>query len=632
VFDPDQQNSDSSVEECPHYESKPGYKGQAGQCRLLKRILRTDEPAFSAVNRDACEACCRSDFPSTRLFNNVIASLVHASARRIIERNGVAGCDVARAEELQEFAISEVARTTLRSRQPTQKTNGQKTDVLPGRARLYSCDVVVCCTDESDRTVAAAESVIDQRDVRAIIHLVDDGGGAAGVTSQFDDNDRVVVHRNEKPLGLFSTMTKLLPELQSRYVAFQDPRSISRPDRLKRTIDLLERQGGEIGVTAVESADGVLVPETPDGPAENTLPWQSLVIRRNTLLDLQRMHGSSINDISSLVKHAVEDGRLISLARRVTVDINHQAGDAAESTPARTTSWVKRPASVTQPRPAVDVVLPFHNTIDFVHESLQSMLEQTGVDVVVHLIDDASTVDTSQDLERWGRDPRIRVYRNSRNLGPYMSFNNVSRFFETEFVAIQDADDISLPHRLSAGVASLRDSNADIFGAAVEMFGDNLERASKTNASNGKDDSLPVTQFRFSRYPATQGVVFVINGSTVMRTRTFHRLGGFADYGKPERNRCGLDSEFYTRAFFAGANFFVSRDVVLKCRRHADSLTQNSETGWGTARRQFAREKLLERIELYRNYEFDPQDFGGLNLDYYPCLTERVLQANTRRT
>jgi len=68
-----------------------------------------------------------------------------------------------------------------------------------------------------------------------------------------------------------------------------------------------------------------------------------------------------------------------------------------------------------------------------------------------------------------------------------------------------------------------------------------------------------------------------------------------------------------------------SRDVVLKCRRHANSLTQNSETGWGTARRQFAREKLLERIELYRQYEFDPQDFGGLNLDHYPALTERLL-------
>jgi glycosyltransferase involved in cell wall biosynthesis len=623
VSDPDQPKSESSVEECPHYESKPGDNGKVAQCRLLQRVLQTDDPMFSEVKRDACEACCRSDFPSPRLYNSVIASFVHAGARRIVEQNGVAGCDVERAEKLRDFAISAVARTTLVPQQ--QKKNGQTTDGLRGRAKLHSCDVIVCCTDESDRTVAAVQSVIDHRDVRAIVHLVDDGGGASGIASHFDDNDRVVVHRNESPLGPFSTMVKLLPELRSRYIAFQDPQSVSRPDRLKRTIDLQERQGGEIGVTAVESADGVLVPEVPDGTTEKTLPWQSIVIRRNTLLDLQRMHDSGIDDVGSLVKHAVDDGRLISLARRVTVDIDHQAGDAAEAAPAPKSNWLKRSASVSQSRPAVDVVLPFHNTVDFVHESLQSMLEQTGVDVVVHLIDDASTIDTSQDLERWNRDPRIRVYRNSRNVGPYMSFNNVSRFFETEFVAVQDADDISLPHRLSVGVASLRDSNADIFGAAVEMFGDNLERASKTNAPSGKDPSLPVTQFRFSRYPATQGVVFVINGGTVMRTRTFKRLGGFADYGKPERNRCGLDSEFYTRAFFAGANFFVSRDVVLKCRRHANSLTQNSETGWGTARRQVAREKLLERIELYRQYEFDPQDFGGLNLDHYPALTERLL-------
>lgn len=619
---PDGPDIDSTVEECPYHEAVPGNNGHAAQCRLLQRILQTDDPAFASVKRDACEACCRTDFPSPRLFNNVIASLVHAGTRCIIERNGVAGCDVERAQKLRDFAISEVARTTLRTH--PQNKNGQTINGLEGRAKLHSCDVIVCCTDKSDRTVAAVESVMSQRDVRAIVHLVNDGGGAAGLADYFSDIERVVVHRNENLLGPFSTMATLLPELRSRYIAFQDPRSVSRPDRLNRTIDLMERQGGEIGVNAVNSSDGAPVPEFPDGFAEESLRWPSMVMRRTTLLDLQRMHESDINDVASLMKHAVADGRQISLARHVTVDVDHQAGDAAESTPTRKSIRLKRPVSVSPSRPAVDVVLPFHNTINFVHESLQSLLEQTDVDVVVHLVDDASTIDTSRDLERWNRDPRIRVYRNAQNLGPYMSFNNVSRCFETEFVAIQDADDISLPHRLSAGVASLRDSNADIFGAAVEMFGDNLERVSKANVPGGKEAALPVTQFRFSRYPATQGVVFVINGSVVMRTRTFQRLGGFADYGKPERNRCGLDSEFYTRAFFAGANFFVSRDVVLKCRRHANSLTQNSETGWGTARRQFAREKLLERIELYRKYEFDPQDFGGLNLDHYSALTERI--------
>lgn len=606
--DADRLTSELAVDECP-YRENPSAEGDSAECRLLRHIFGFNVQAFTVVRRDACEVCCRSDFPTPQRYNSVIASLVYSGAQRLIDEGGQPACDAERAQKLRNSAVSELVRTTLGT--PCGQDPSKDGSAL--RTRLHSCDVIVCCTDASDQTVTAVESAVNQEGVRCFVHVVDDGGGASEILPRFQGHDAVFVHRNSNRIGEFATLNRLLPALRARYVALQDPRSVSRPERLKWTVGLLERRGSEIAATAVETPRGKSIPQELACDSDSALPWQSLVVRRTTLLDMQRMHGGVENHVA-LIQRAANDDRQFSLGSRVTVDVRHESNSTV--TAAASTARSGFGGSRNEPRPAVDVVLPFHNTIGFVNESLRSVLAQSGVDVVVHLIDDASTVDTSPHLGRWSRDPRVRVYRNSRNLGPYVSFNNVSRFFETDFVAVQDADDISLPHRLRVAVASLRAAGADIFGAAVEMFGDDSEHSSRTEAMR------PVAPIRYSRYPATDRVPSVINGSAVMRTTEFIRLGGFADYGSSESNLCGLDSEFYTRAKFFGCHFFISQDVVLKCRRHAQSSTQNSETGWGTARRRLAGERVLERIAVWRKYEFDPRDFGGLGR--YGMLTERL--------
>lgn len=601
-----------SVDECPFRVTLSSSDPDTAQCLFLERTFQVDERAFSTVSRKACEACSRTEFPSPEMFNSVIASFVNAGARRIIDRNGIPGCDVERARVLRDFAVSELVRTTLK----TGKVQEKDSPAVGGRLRLHSCDVIVCCVDPSERTISAIQSAACQEGVRTHIHLIDDGCGAV-TGAHFDDPELFQTHRNETPLGPFLSLVKILPQLRSRYIAIQDPRTYSRRDRLRHLIELLEQTGGELGAAVVRLADGVLLPQDP----ESLSSWPSLVIRRATLLDMLRIHGSALDSCGGLINVAQCEKRRVSFSRRVGLDSPSQSGELLEPNSRKTASR-SSPVHHSQSRPAVDVVLPFYNTIEFVTESLASVLNQTGVDVVVHLIDDASTVDTAVFLDEWGRDSRVRLYRNSRNAGPYISFNNVSRFFETDYVAIQDADDLSLPHRLSISLASLYESHADIFAAGMEMFGDSCERRSTTGITESNPHFRSVTRLRYSRYPSLAGGHYLFNGTVVMRTRTFFELGGFADYGEIHLNRCGLDSEFYQRAYFAGCQIFISREIVLKCRRHAESMTQNNQTGWGTQPRQFARKKQQERLRLYQEQAFDPRDFGGLAR--YTALTERV--------
>ena len=108
----------------------------------------------------------------------------------------------------------------------------------------------------------------------------------------------------------------------------------------------------------------------------------------------------------------------------------------------------------------------------------------------------------------------------------------------------------------------------------------------------------------------------------MMRVDTFRSLGGFADYGSLDWNRCGLDTEFYARAHHAGTRLFVSREIVVKHRRHRDSATQNARTGWGTPARTRSRAECFRRIGVYAAGSFDARAFGGIGR--YQELTQRL--------
>jgi len=70
-------------------------------CGLVATVLGAEEILLSRVERDACEACCRSFPPSVRKPNPVVASLLHGRAAEIVDKGGVAGCSVAEAGRIR---------------------------------------------------------------------------------------------------------------------------------------------------------------------------------------------------------------------------------------------------------------------------------------------------------------------------------------------------------------------------------------------------------------------------------------------------------------------------------------------------------------------------------------------------
>ncbi|HEX8357880.1 MAG TPA: glycosyltransferase, partial [Segetibacter sp.] len=97
--------------------------------------------------------------------------------------------------------------------------------------------------------------------------------------------------------------------------------------------------------------------------------------------------------------------------------------------------------------PLVTVLMPVYNAEKYLHQAINSILNQTFTQFQFIIIDDCST-DSSVHILRSFNDSRIKFYQNSRNLGISETLNKGIQLAETELIARMDADDISLPERL----------------------------------------------------------------------------------------------------------------------------------------------------------------------------------------
>ena len=99
--------------------------------------------------------------------------------------------------------------------------------------------------------------------------------------------------------------------------------------------------------------------------------------------------------------------------------------------------------------PAISVVMPVHNALPFLDQSIASILEQTLGDFEFVILDDASTDGSYERLREWAlRDKRIYLHESSKRLGLAGSSNAVVLRSRAPVVARMDADDIAHPDRL----------------------------------------------------------------------------------------------------------------------------------------------------------------------------------------
>ncbi len=128
----------------------------------------------------------------------------------------------------------------------------------------------------------------------------------------------------------------------------------------------------------------------------------------------------------------------------------------------------KQEAIITKPK--VTVLMSVYNGERYLREAVDSILNQTFKDFEFIIINDGSTDKTQKFLYDYN-DPRIKIINNKENIGLTRSLNKGLRAAKGEYIARQDADDISAPERLRTEVNFLeKHKNHAVVGTSVKII------------------------------------------------------------------------------------------------------------------------------------------------------------------
>ena len=97
----------------------------------------------------------------------------------------------------------------------------------------------------------------------------------------------------------------------------------------------------------------------------------------------------------------------------------------------------------------VSVVMSAYNSESSIAESIESILNQSYQNIEFLIIDDCSTDRTADVIESYlEKNKNIKFTKNKTNLGLTKSLNILIKKSSGQYIARQDADDISLHHRV----------------------------------------------------------------------------------------------------------------------------------------------------------------------------------------
>lgn len=103
------------------------------------------------------------------------------------------------------------------------------------------------------------------------------------------------------------------------------------------------------------------------------------------------------------------------------------------------------------------IIIPVYNVSAYIERSLNSVFDQSFQDFEVIVIDDGSTDDTAEQINRFSNRGALR-YMHQSNAGPAAARNRGMKMATGQFIAFLDADDLWYPQKLETHLNLLQHS------------------------------------------------------------------------------------------------------------------------------------------------------------------------------
>lgn len=244
---------------------------------------------------------------------------------------------------------------------------------------------------------------------------------------------------------------------------------------------------------------------------------------------------------------------------------------------------------------AISVLMTVYNCDKYLREAIDSILDQTWSDFEFIIVDDGSTDNSLQILKEYS-DPRIKVIAYEENKGVAYARNVGLEQCTAEFVALMDADDISLPDRLKLQYEYLME-HSEIDGVYAKY------------RFLGTDGELREREYPMAYYNYKYVKAVMIFDNTVANLTAMFRRRIVEEYQLRYDETCKIGSDYRFWFEYLRYGKIVGLDkVVCYYRLRRNSLYNNSPSS-------AKKENMQQMIEYNLNrmgFQFLPEEKSTL--------------------
>jgi glycosyltransferase involved in cell wall biosynthesis len=210
----------------------------------------------------------------------------------------------------------------------------------------------------------------------------------------------------------------------------------------------------------------------------------------------------------------------------------------------------------------VSVLLPAYNSGKYVTQAIESVLAQTWRDFELIVIDDGSTDNTLEMIQKCAaRDSRVKVFTQS-NSGLSATLNRGINLVANEWVFRMDNDDLMRPNRIERQLAFIAEHPELSVASSLVRHIDGNDRVI------GKDNSKLFTHEAIDKLIASNGLVSFSHPAVAFRRSAVMAVGGYRTQFFPTE-----DIDLWNRLVENGYKVLVQPEYLLDYRMHGNSAT-----------------------------------------------------------
>jgi glycosyltransferase involved in cell wall biosynthesis len=240
--------------------------------------------------------------------------------------------------------------------------------------------------------------------------------------------------------------------------------------------------------------------------------------------------------------------------------------------------------------PRLSIGLPVYNGERYLAEAFDGFLEQTFEDLEIVVCDNASTDHTAEICRSYAeRDPRIRYFRNEKNLGAIPNFNRTFELSQAPLFKWAAHDDLYHRSYVETCIRILDDDPGVVLAHSKTAFVDDRGETFPVDPATGNyvDPRTGVAQTADSPFVADSPVAMVRFWQVLSRARWGTHMFGIMRRDVLQKTRLVPNFAGGDRAMLAElallGRFRCANEVLFSKRFHADvswALNQKELRSW----------------------------------------------------